>query len=160
MVPMQISKDRLELTDDLTIQGNVHPKHTMGRGMLRSHRYFEQLAFEPGSHAWWLLLNCFSRVHANPNLFNYSTFRHPQRSSPPHLIAGEVCSVAWPSPIPHRAASAHTRSHLVRDSLCALGNRQIRPTSKYAADPGAHRNERRRDQKSRAPETPRSDKSV
>ena len=40
-VRMQVSENRLQPADDLALQCDVHAKHPMGRGMLRSHRHFE-----------------------------------------------------------------------------------------------------------------------
>jgi hypothetical protein len=42
---MQITEDWFELANDLALERHVHPKHAMRRGMLWSHRDFEQFAF-------------------------------------------------------------------------------------------------------------------
>src|SRR2546429_9458114 len=56
VITMEVSENGLQLTDDLALERDVHAKHPMGRGMLRPHRHFHQLALEPCAHCrWWSL---------------------------------------------------------------------------------------------------------
>ena len=41
VIPVQITKDRFELANDLAIERHIHPKHAVRGWMLRSHRNFE-----------------------------------------------------------------------------------------------------------------------
>src|SRR5262249_25067748 len=69
MIAMQITEDRLKLTNHLAVEGHIHPKYAVCRRVLRSHRHFEQLAFQARTHAHWWPLECFNcfncRAHAN-----------------------------------------------------------------------------------------------
>src|SRR5205823_14717079 len=68
VIAMEITEDRFELAHDLALERNVHPENAMRRRMLRSQRYFEQLAIEPRAHCcrwplgWFECLNC--RAHS------------------------------------------------------------------------------------------------
>ncbi len=59
VVTMQITEDRFELANDFALERDIHPKYAVRGGMLRSHRHFEQFAFEPRSHRHWRALHCF-----------------------------------------------------------------------------------------------------
>ena len=50
VVAMEITKDRLEFPDDFAIERHVHAKNAVGGRMLRPHRHFHQVAFEPRIH--------------------------------------------------------------------------------------------------------------
>ena len=50
VIAMEITEDRFEFAHDLAFEGNVHPENAVGRGMLRAHRDFQQLAVETRRH--------------------------------------------------------------------------------------------------------------
>ena len=50
VVPMQVTEDRFEFAHHFAIERDVHPEDAMGGGMLRPHRNFHQVAFDPRIH--------------------------------------------------------------------------------------------------------------
>src|SRR3954469_3877290 len=48
MIAMQVPKHWLQLDHALAVQRHIHAEHAMGRGMVRPHRDFEQLALAFG----------------------------------------------------------------------------------------------------------------
>jgi hypothetical protein len=50
MVPMEIAENRFEFPHHFAIERDVHPKNAVGGWVLRAHRDFHQIAFDPRSH--------------------------------------------------------------------------------------------------------------
>src|SRR6266700_2780846 len=72
VIAVQITENRLELTHDFPVERDVHAKDTMRRRMLRPHRVFEQLAFQPRTHGYGGPLHGFESLNCRAHLrFNH-----------------------------------------------------------------------------------------